>query len=127
MDRFNPDQLALARGPVKPLPLAAQRKAPRHQPGEKFLKGPIPMNWLNRAAGLPGKALHVGIALWHLAGLTRHVSTVSLSATVLRDMGISRTTGYRALAALEEAGLVRVERQPGRLSRVTILAIKAEP
>ena len=29
-----------------------------------FLKGPIPMPWLIVAGNLPGKALHVGIALW---------------------------------------------------------------
>jgi DNA-binding MarR family transcriptional regulator len=126
MDSLDPDKLALARGQGKPLQPRAQRKAPRHKPGEKFLKGPISMNWLNQAARLPGKALHVGIALWHLAGLSRQAGTVSLSATVLRDMGISRTTGYRALAALEKAGLVRVERQSGRLPRVTLLAIKEE-
>ena len=36
-----------------------------------FVKGPIPLPWLEAAARLPGKSIHAGIALWYVAGLTR--------------------------------------------------------
>ena len=39
--------------------------------GVPFLKGPIPMAWLNAAAKLPGKTLNVGIAIWWLAGMSK--------------------------------------------------------
>jgi hypothetical protein len=92
--------------------------------GEWFLKGPVPWFWLSQAAVLPGRALHVGIALWLLAGM-RKSATVSLSRRVLNDLGVSRHSGYRALKLLEGARLVAVSRRRGRLSRVTLLPAPA--
>lgn len=99
-----------------------RRRAPRHRPDERFLRGPIPWDWLAQAARLPGHALHVAIALWHLSGLHRQAAQVVLHTAVLRELGITRTTAYRALAALEGAALIAVERHAGRLPRVTLLA-----
>lgn len=92
--------------------LHVTKKLPRHKPGQHFLKGPIPWNWISKAAQLPGKALHVGVCLWHLAGL-KSSRTVPLS--------MDRFAAYRGLKALEEVGLVRVVRQRGRLSTVELL------
>jgi hypothetical protein len=92
---------------------------PRHQRGEKFLKGPVPWTWIEHAARLPGKALHVGIALWHLAGM-KNTNTIQLSGGVLRGMGVDRFSCYRALEALEANGLISVARHPGRQPMVTI-------
>ena len=39
-------------------------KPPRHKPGEKFFKGPIPLNWLTQATTLPGKTIAVAIAVF---------------------------------------------------------------
>ena len=47
------------------------RRQPRHRPGGLFLKGPLPWDWISRAAKLPGKSLGVGIVLWLLSGLKR--------------------------------------------------------
>ena len=69
---------------------------PRHKPNEKFLKGPIPLRWLTKAAQQPGKALHVSIAIWFLAGL-RKCRIISLSGSVLRSFGIKRHSGYGVL------------------------------
>jgi hypothetical protein len=100
-----------------------QNALPRVGKGETFLKGPIPMRWLNHAASLPGKALHVGIIAWFLAGIEGK-ATIRFSQARLREMGILRNAGYRALDALENAGLVKVERKAGRLPIVTILSGK---
>ena len=117
MDALDAQKLAF-RQEVKRLPKA---KPPRPGPGEKFLKGPIPWSWLSKGASLKGQALHVGLALWLLAGIKRSQS-VALSNSVLQDLGVSRFSGYRALHALEEAGLISVERHTGRNPVVTILA-----
>jgi hypothetical protein len=104
------------------LPLAqALRQSRQRQasPQEKFLKGPIPLPWLQCAAQLPGKALHVGIALWYLVGLTSS-STVTMTRTCLKRFGIHHETGRRALLALEQAGLIHVERNGRKSPRVTI-------
>jgi hypothetical protein len=107
------------------LPLEAQRlnpceRVPRHQPGEKFLKGPIPLAWLIAAMRGGKSALEVGLALWFAAGVAKG-RTVTLSATLLRNFGVPRTSGYRGLAALESVGLVTVQRCPGRQPRATLL------
>jgi len=99
---------------------SADHRLPRHQPGERFLKGPIPWSWLSAAARQPGRALQVGLVIWLLAGLRRS-PTVPLSGAVLRGCGVDRHAGYRGLRALEQADLVRVERRPGRNPVVTVL------
>jgi hypothetical protein len=120
MDPFDPKSLAL---PTRGGGRSLRRKPPRHRQGEKFLKGPIPWEWLTEAANQPGQAIHVGIALWQLSGMTDE-KTVALSGTLLKDLGVSRFAGYRSLTALEKAGLVSVQRHPGRNPIVTILEFK---
>ena len=93
---------------------------PRPRQGERFLKGPIPLPWLSAAAKLPGKSLHVGIALWYAAGLTRS-RVVPLSNVGAQHFGLDRNAKYRALGWLESAGLVAVTRKLGRAPLVTIM------
>jgi hypothetical protein len=87
---------------------------------DPFLRGPVPMLWLNAAARLPGKALHVGIRLWFLCGLTSS-RRVQLSLSQMQELGFDRKTAARGLLALQLAGLVEVERHQGRNPRVTIM------
>jgi len=95
---------------------------PRHKPRELFLRGPIPWRWLEMAARLPGRALAVGIVLWHLVGLRRHW-TVRLSPSKTRSLGLSPRVTRRGLKALEGAGLVAVDRHRGRSPEVTVLNV----
>jgi hypothetical protein len=118
MDTPDPKSLSLPKSRLELVPKG--KRPPRHKHGEKFLKGPIPWEWLTKAAQLPGHGLHVAVGLWFLAGLNKK-STVMLTSKVLKELGVERRTGYRALEALERAGLVSVERHVGRSPRVTIL------
>ena len=116
-DPMDPGRLTL---PITSKASPRQReKPPRHKTGERFLKGPIPWDWLSNAFRLTGKAPHVAMALWFLAGLQKS-RTVALSGAVLLELGVKRHAGYRGLAALEKAGLATVHRHPGRSPRVTI-------
>lgn len=103
--------------------LGLKKKVPPHlkQRG-KFLKGPIPLEWLNKAANLPGKSLHVALALRFWAGIKK-TQTVVLSNIALNSFGITRYSKKRALKNLELAGLVIVERHTGRAPIVTILDV----
>ena len=98
---------------------AKRQRPPRHRVGEWFLKGPIPGAWLTRAAGLSFRALRVGLALWYLAGV-RTSRVVRPTRDTWQRFGLSSDAGRRGLAALEGAGLVAVDRRPGRCSEVTI-------
>jgi DNA-binding MarR family transcriptional regulator len=96
-----------------------QRKAQRMQ--ERFLKGPIPLRHIARAAKLPGQSLSVYIAIHHQTALTRR-EQVTLPKHLLTQLGVSRDAKARALKELHKAGLVQVEQHKGRASRVGLLA-----
>src|SRR5262249_27677117 len=88
---------------------------------ERSLKGPVPLAWLETAARLPGRSLHVGLALWYAAGHPRSPS-VHLGNTLCLRFGIDRNAKYRALRLLEDAGLIAIKRKIGQSPLVTIYA-----
>jgi hypothetical protein len=102
------------------------QKAPHPKQGRRFLRGPIPLDWINAATRASGRGsgLQVALALWYLSGLNRQARTVKLRGSVLRAMGLDRHAGYRGLKALENANLIEVERRPGRCPVVTLLDIE---
>jgi hypothetical protein len=93
---------------------------PRHKRGDSFLKGPIPWNWLVRAAQLKGSSLAVALAVWRLAGIKKTASVECSMARAAREFGFDERSGRRGLAALERAGLVRVRRRRGRKPVITL-------
>lgn len=106
-------------------PSPSQTKAPRHGVGEKFLKGPIPLHWLARAAAVSGSGsgFKVAILLWYLSGLNRSSATVKLSNKILLIFGVKRHAAYRALDTLSRASLIAISRSAGQCPRVTILPV----
>jgi len=81
-------------------------------PTAKFIKGPIPLGWISRANTLPGKAGAVGVALWFLAGIQR-AQKFKLTIDIERIAGCERKAVYSAIKALEQCGLITVQRFPG--------------
>ena len=118
MDPIDINQLSLPNS--KDIDEIKSKRPPHHKQGEKFLKGPIPWNWLKKASQQSGKALHVAIAIWFLAGIERN-RTVNLPNRVVTALGVSRFAKGRALKELERAGLVTVERTEGCNPRIKIL------
>jgi hypothetical protein len=93
---------------------------PRTAPGERFLMGPLPWAWLERAARLPHKALQVLLWLCRKAGCQRQC-TVPFRRRVVTTLGVKPRTAQRGLAELERAGLVHIQRPSGRALQVTLL------
>ena len=85
-----------------------------------FLRGPIPMQWLNDASKLGKSALWVGCVLWHLAGLKRS-GTFQVSNLHMHRWGVERRAKSRALIALERAHLIATKNRGKRSPKVTIL------
>ena len=103
--------------------LAAVAHSTGNQPKrsrEPFVKGPVPLSWIYAAGALPGKALAVGLLLWHEAGCSQS-RTVPLRISKARNFGIHHDTAKRAWKALEQAGLISVRHINGRCLEVTIL------
>src|SRR5688572_17728814 len=109
-DPFDLERLGQPVSAAPPRSVAVSTEVlPRPVVGELYLGGPIPLGWLSRAAALPGKALHVALALWFDASVRKPKSAVVQPRRVTLDRfgaGCRRTL-YRSLKALERAGLVR--------------------
>src|SRR5262249_40864258 len=102
-------------------------RLPVPQRGEAYLGGPIPMGWIQRAARLPGKAFHLGCALWFQAVCSPSKSAVvKLPRKTRKWFGLERHAFYRALDALERARLVQSERRTGKVPLITILGVPGE-
>ena len=101
----------------------AFQSAPSTEARKKsFIKGPLPLIWFEKAAILPGKALHVALAIWYRVGLERQ-STVKLGQKVMSRFGVSRDAKYDALRRLVEAGLIEIEQLPGKAPIVTVISL----
>lgn len=110
--------------PTTPTPLApsAQRK-PRVVEMEwidgEFVRGPLPMDWFNKAKALGGACVSVGLRLWHFKGMSRgEIFHAGLSQ--LRLGNESTDTVRRGLKRLEDAGLIEVIRNNGCKHRFRI-------
>ncbi len=95
---------------------------PKHKTGDRFLKGPIPMAWLNKAMQLSGKAFHVAIIIWYLAGMKSN-RQVKLTQKELDVFNINRNAKYRALAELKAANLICVDSGNGKNPLITLLDV----
>lgn len=89
--------------------------------GPRFIKGPLPLPWIQRAAAVPGKGLHVALGLCYVSGLRRS-KTFPFKRSVAAGLSVSPDALYDALTRLEQAGLISVTRHRGRSPVVTILA-----
>jgi hypothetical protein len=105
---------------LPPAPRPGQRRRLRAEP---FLRGPIPLEWLSRAATLRKPALPAGLALWFNRGVSKKAGPTRASAAVRKKMRLSAGQMLRGLRALESAGLVRfVKEGRGRCPVVEIVA-----
>lgn len=86
----------------------------------------VPLDWLERVAQINGKTLHVAACLLWLVQLRRGPD-VRLGQSVLRRFNASRDASYDALKKMAAAGLVKVDRSPGRSPVVTLLARDGRP
>jgi DNA-binding transcriptional ArsR family regulator len=78
-----------------------------------FVRGPLPLSWISKAARLPGKSLNAGLACWYLMFLKKSYQ-FKLSNIVANEFGLNKDSKLRALKCLEEAGLIRCTRMQGR-------------
>lgn len=103
-------------------PTGRNRRPPRHAKGEGFLKGPIPLAWLEAAARFPGRACmsasHFGMPP---ASPVQRVSHSAICRAVASASTATPNTGH--FDGLREQA-VEVERQPGRSPTVTVLEIE---
>lgn len=112
--RYSQDAFAIGEPKAKPKTKAKTIGA--------FIRGPIPMDWLARAARIPRRnAVLVGLVLFHLAGMRSDRTGLVLCVERCKPFGLGRKAVQRGLADLESNGLVRVDRSAGRCPRVDLV------
>ena len=89
-------------------------------PKELFVRGPIPLEWLRKAAALPGKSLNVALALWWRHGMAKG-GPFKLTGAALKYLNVERDAASMGLVRLEQAGLIQVERKPGQRPTISLL------
>jgi len=87
--------------------------------GRLFIRGPVDWEWITSASKLGGRALHVAIAVAFLDGFAQ-TGEITLKPSVIQQLGIERTSGYRALMKMEKAGMITVSRRRGAAPIVCI-------
>jgi hypothetical protein len=92
----------------------------RIYPDKPFLKGPIPLWWLQEAIRIGKCALVTGIALWCVDGMRFQRSFRIGKAQMGKLLGVNSRTILRGVKRLEEANLIFVFRQPGNKLIVTL-------
>jgi hypothetical protein len=94
---------------------------PKHGPGERFLRGPIPMEWLKRVVGCGRRAEAVAVLLWYAAGYQRK-NPVKLTPHVLSELSVAPRAAKDILQKMADRGLVHVEFHRGRSPVVTLIS-----
>lgn len=103
-----------------------QFKLPKHADGERFVLGPIPLDWLGLASTCGARSDAVAILLWYSAGWQK-ANPVSLTQATLSTLRVHPKTARRVLRKMADLGLVAVEFHRGRSPLVTLLSPNSKP
>ena len=88
--------------------------------GEEYLGIKVPMEWIAKAYKAGGSSLYVALIIYRLSVMNKH-RPFKFTDIECKRRGINRHIKYRALLALEKAGLIEVlERRNGANPIVTI-------
>lgn len=94
---------------------------PRHGAGERFIRGPIPLDWFKSASTCGDRAEAVAVLLWYAAGYQRR-NPVKITPAILAELRVHPKTARRVLQKMADFGLVLVEFHRGRAPLVTIVS-----
>jgi len=86
---------------------------------QRYIKT-IPLPWISEAARLPYSAVRVGLACWFMDGCNKQ-QPFTLSRANCQQFSISKWDKRRGLRQLESAGLIEIQRRPGRLSLIAMV------
>jgi hypothetical protein len=104
----------------RPLPPLNGGKGHRGRYGGRFIRGPIPLAWMQKASTLPKCGLVVAVAVAYCRGLEKK-NEFRLRPARLRDFCIGRSTAARGIEALEKSGLISVlHRHQGRAPLIEV-------
>jgi hypothetical protein len=86
-----------------------------------FIKGPIPLNWINKTFSLHKRTILTVLSVWHLFELKRRPIEFKYSYSMASKFGLKRTSAWRGLSDLEGLNLISVKRIKGGSPLISIL------
>ncbi len=117
-----PQELVVMPDPYRNWRKPTRQKDQRRKP--RYIRT-IPVSWFVELSKLPGKTpLIVGMALQFQTGVKKS-KTVELNQWTREQFGLDHYQISRGVELLEKAGLIRVQRDPGRLMLITILDVES--
>jgi DNA-binding MarR family transcriptional regulator len=108
--RYTEEVLVPARRAVTPRKIQKRRK--------HFVQ--VPWTWIERLEGATGQTYRLALVLLYLHWKGKSAPT-KLPNGMLKIDGVSRQSKWRALADLEQRGLINVERRPKRSPIIRLL------
>ena len=88
----------------------------------RFIRGPIPLEWLIAVTQLRGKAaVLVALAICYAVGVRGAHRDISVSNELVGIFGLSRYAKRRALEQMATAGLIILKQEGKSAPRVTIV------
>ncbi|MDF1659430.1 MAG: hypothetical protein P1U58_17575 [Verrucomicrobiales bacterium] len=88
----------------------------------RFIKGPIPVPWIAKAFSLTPSAEKCAVALCYQRGLCRK-HEFKIEPARFRELGIDDTARHRGLRALDQASLIRLQKQTSKTPAVELTGI----
>ncbi len=89
-----------------------------------FLRGPIMLSWLSKAAALPGKAFQVAILVRLQEGINRgRDKWFKVDMKFREAMRVSRFAWSRGLKSLRAAGLIDYTGHRGKCARIRVIEL----
>lgn len=88
----------------------------------RFIRGPIPLEWLAVAIPLGRKSLNVALAIWHLDGFQRTEGhELRLTPTVLSLFSVTPQSARKILHQFSKHRLIMLDSRRGRSPRVVLI------
>ncbi|MCK4377778.1 MAG: hypothetical protein KAW01_00455 [Deltaproteobacteria bacterium] len=85
-----------------------------------FVKGPIPLDWIQQACRLGSNVARLSWVLWYFDGVKKE-DYFNISNINVEKFGIERRQKNKALSLLEEAGLITIKQEEGKSPRVKVI------
>lgn len=95
---------------------------PRERPVyDRFISGPIPLDWLLKAQAQGHAAFYVGVFLWYFCGMNGRRECFRVGIPDLMLGTISRKTVQRGIKRLQSAGLISRSTKKGSKGEIQLM------
>lgn len=94
--------------------------------GGRFIKGPIPLDWMKIASRCGRRGVELGLLLLYAAGWQKK-SSVKFTSSIREELKIGEKTTKRILVQMQREGIIEVDFHRGRAPLVTLLPVKNPP